>query len=796
MNLFAFLIALLFAIGIVLSGIFFGTRWLYYCRVPLLLLSILVLLPVAAISFARSLALGVYDLSAWDGVLVALLLALAIRAAFSTTLATVEQGPRRFNARPASSTKHFFLIVLSTTGAVYLLNLVAILTATDRKDWWPVLAGYLLTAALLTCVNAVFFKLDLPSAAGGWEETELGQRQSALAWVDRISKALVKLVQFLAGKVLFGFNPSATPSQLRKRFLRGFLSRNKDGRYDLAPEHAAATAWFGLWLVIYLFSFFLGRGWSPALGYVLILLCLLTWLGAGLAFYLDRYKIPVLAPVLGWSLLMGNCQYSDHAYRVAHQTKPATTSVTQASATPNDQQLSAITALANIPADSPAAVLGRAPDHPFVLVCAAGGGIRAAAWTTRVLTGLETLIGGDDGKRFCSSIRLMSGVSGGSVGLMFYVEGRYGAGAKRDAKQAAELINRTSVQSSLASAIRGLAYQDLWRVMLPFLVSWDRFDDRAYSLEEAWLDHARKHIGQGLPEASLNAWRQLVVAGSLPAIIFSATVVETGERFTFSTAPCVDPSAGERDFFATYPSRDVAISTAARLSATFPFISPTAQPLLGGSIPNADVAQTRSENTEKLEPFHLVDGGYYDNSGLGALSRWLDDGLKTLAALAKNSIPRRILVIQIVPAKAAPANQANSQNDYQQGPLFQFLSPVKTVWSVRETANGTATDRDFAFVAKRWELENLGSQVDWFQPAEPAKAQGNSPAARTIPGVQIVKVIFPYPADDSDSNDDPLSWHLSDGQAEQIDRYWNRLKDGPEVKLVQRFFADPLPGAP
>src|SRR5439155_14785155 len=53
----------------------------------------------------------------------------------------------------------------------------------------------------------------------------------------------------------------------------------------------------------------------------------------------------------------------------------------------------------------------------LVIVCASGGGAPAAAWTAKVLTGLQQ----EMGPEFIRSIRLISSVSGGALGSLYYV---------------------------------------------------------------------------------------------------------------------------------------------------------------------------------------------------------------------------------------------------------------------------------------------------------------------------------------------------------------------------------------
>ncbi len=63
----------------------------------------------------------------------------------------------------------------------------------------------------------------------------------------------------------------------------------------------------------------------------------------------------------------------------------------------------------------------------MLVVTAAGGGIQAAAWTTEVLAQLQAECDKTVPDQFANSISLVSGVSGGSVGLMFYLGTRFQA---------------------------------------------------------------------------------------------------------------------------------------------------------------------------------------------------------------------------------------------------------------------------------------------------------------------------------------------------------------------------------
>jgi hypothetical protein len=127
------------------------------------------------------------------------------------------------------------------------------------------------------------------------------------------------------------------------------------------------------------------------------------WLLSGLAFFLDSFRIPVLAFVGLWLFVAAQSPKSDHYFNVS---KPP-------------PSYSGAKSAEYILAERPGA-----RECPIIVVSANGGGIQSAAWTARVLSGLAEQFerqGQGNLDRFLHSIRLISGVSGGSVGTMFFV---------------------------------------------------------------------------------------------------------------------------------------------------------------------------------------------------------------------------------------------------------------------------------------------------------------------------------------------------------------------------------------
>ena len=80
--------------------------------------------------------------------------------------------------------------------------------------------------------------------------------------------------------------------------------------------------------------------------------------------------------------------------------------------------------------------------------------------------------------------------------------------------------------------------------------------------------------------------------------------------------------------------------------------------------------------TPRLSPsdpmrLHVVDGGYYENTGIGALVAWLNEALTELQGQDR---PKQILVITI---GAFPPN-TNPKYAGRRGAIFQFEAPFLT----------------------------------------------------------------------------------------------------------------------
>jgi hypothetical protein len=445
-----------------------------------------------------------------------------------------------------------------------------------------------------------------------------------------------------------------------------------------------------------------------AMFYLLYLLTLLTLVFSGVAFVFDRVRLPVLTTTIAFSFLVG-IKSTDHHFDVQN------TSV--------HEPVSAADAVH-------AWEKGRGhddPRKPIVVVATAGGGIRAASWTSQVLTGLAEgckTSGGEN--NFSSSLLLVSSVSGGSVGNM-YVVGSYDSGGNLH-EDLMKVIRDDAARTSLSAVGWGILYPDFVRTV-PLVGSFlaahgfGEDIDRGWALETQWLDHWDGRLWKTPP--TISEWSKDVASGKRPAVIFNATAAESGQRFVIASTSIRQHDQSTIQFATAFPQYDVGVSTAARLSATFPWVSPMA----------------RAADGKVTFGVHVADGGYYDNSGILSASQWL---LEAAGAIKRH--PVLFIVIDSTPATPAEGKSWSWQR--------QAIGPVEALLSVRDSSQQARADFEMDLA-----LEQLKQTMD------------------------IEDFHFLYPA----GRLTPLSWHLTPEQQSKIGEAWSDPDESLRTQLRGAF---------
>jgi hypothetical protein len=744
--------ALIF-IGLVILITSNSAQWIFLARVQWVALLGLTILPLLAHTSGRELLIGAYDLNnRRAGFQVGLLLILVGTSIVDTAYIAQKYGQERLR----ETLGHLFVPSLGWILLVSVMiaaNAWAAFVATDPKIRGQMVCG--VTSGLLVGVGAWLF-LDFFVA------------REILFLLDRaiIGSPLIHACADLAKSPV-----SQLAAILPPWISRGYF-RLDENAFVIEPGHIRAAVCF---LATTLFYLWLRTKRLAPLCYFLLLTTVTVWGLSGLSFFFDAFRIPLFVPVVLWLSVAALHLKADHFYRI-HKVSDEKDVYVE----PTD----------------PGSILARTNenDDRIILVAAGGGGIQASAWTARVLTGLEEICGEKRPGRFIRSLKLLSGVSGGSVGIMYFVtacklEGflsrkRSGNGrSSRILQVVADVVKR----SSLSETIRGLAYTDFIRAVTPFFLS-DVYRDRAEGLERAWVSNAKElnsSYSEILKRATLRGWQKDVAQGELPAVIFNATIIETGERLAFSTtasSACLAKDglttcAAFQDFSSIYEGADIAITTAVRLSSAFPFISPPARPLPATSLFDGKPLATKQRKTGGGENgfmnMHLADGGYYDNSGVAALVQWLHNGLSDLADRDPRRLPKQILVIRI---NAFPAAEQGYVKEHR-GTFFQFWAPLLTMNTFRGAAHACSADRELQLLRDRWSGEVLARQ----------KGQHRD-------GITIETVDFTFsPSASCKKKRPPLSWHLRMEEQAEIDNAWNGIRNSEEVQKVSGYLGL-LPG--
>lgn len=758
-------------------------HYVFLCRVPLIMGVGLFFVPILAATSMSEVLRGVFTLEGfWDLSLVFGLILFSTWSVWLHFRVIYIFGLHRYKLKdfPTLPGYKFYWLVSPLIGCLLaapgLLMVFANSESELGKTLWSLLGGFMWAAI------AIEIPFVIRASMGGklipWDWLVKGGVDEAGSKDGQEGKDVKTGDEPPAGRVN---QESANPTPVLMKSLRlpprllGFLG---DGYVDnqkstLLPGHLVLAGTFGMFLFYFvIFGLVLFRPGATLetqmqpLFYLLILLNIAGYSLSALTFFLDMYRVPLVALVIVLPALVYQFASVDHYFRVEPRER---------------DWVSVAEAIAERARQIPAT---NSRKKTAVVVAASGGGIQAAAWTTQVLSGLADHYGDP----FVRSVLLISAVSGGSVGTMHYLHavGRTAdelAGETRDQATRDEIAAahrgravEAASKSGLESTGWGVLFPDLARLSLVWFIV-PQYVDRGWALERAWdkalaaheaqpeqtwtqkLLHWVKRINVDSPPApTFGDWERQIRRGMLPIPIFNATIVETGERLLLSpvkVAAAPDGSANKgRDFHSLYPDADVSVVTAARLSATFPYITPVAR---AGELPVKE--GDRKASPAGMPQYHIADGGYYDNYGMMTLVEWLDRYvLGRWAALGIDTV----LVVQIQLAESAePGAEVSS------GWESAFLGPLMTLFNVRQSTQRSRNDLELNLLKRAWEVPRKGE-----------KATGES-----APRIESATFRF--------SGRPVLSWKLTNKEKQAIADYWRTpvSAGGPDFQTVERFFA-------
>jgi hypothetical protein len=256
-------------------------------------------------------------------------------------------------------------------------------------------------------------------------------------------------------------------------------------------------------------------------------------------------------------------------------------------------------------------LIRRSKEFPVYFVLSDGGASRSGYWVASVLGKLEDTSQHDFSKHlFC-----LSGASGGSVGNAAFFTLLKNAADRPDKNlpnnqlfyEAGKEYLRSDFLTYTLSRMLG---HDFFVAMLPFNTGGDRAKALTDALEQAPKDSVLLKNQLQVPFSELAVYKNRVNT-KLPILCVNTTRMQDGAPSVISTI-AIDPLTFNNrvDVLARLGNgRDMKLSTAVVLGASFPYVSPA------GRIDGLRFLN----NGPKEFPFYFVDGGYVDNSGAGVV---------------------------------------------------------------------------------------------------------------------------------------------------------------------------------
>src|SRR5215207_3923241 len=315
-----------------LNRILSFATYVYLLRFPLLTAAAAVGIALAAFfTDARLLLGGLFDVSERYGVfLVSLTAFLAAWTVMLTWRLVLLYGQRRFDAefRPVNPNVRWRHLALS--GLLALPIVVGVIVKSPGRDGWEIGGAVLgllcaLGAFWAAALSRKFFtrpqhtRRPDDEADAPLEETSPDMfipTRGALTrpFIDRASR----------------YNPAGRAADIVIRLLswipeqvgRGYFMY-RDGKVAaILPGHVLATTMLSISFIFYVavgvakYARLGSEPYLPTLCYVLLLLMVLCWVLSGLGFFLDRWRVPVLIPLLLWLTFTSLWPTADHFYCV------------------------------------------------------------------------------------------------------------------------------------------------------------------------------------------------------------------------------------------------------------------------------------------------------------------------------------------------------------------------------------------------------------------------------------------------------------------------------------------------
>ncbi len=234
----------------------------------------------------------------------------------------------------------------------------------------------------------------------------------------------------------------------------------------------------------------------------------------------------------------------------------------------------------------------------MVIVCTSGGGLKMAVWTNLILSYADSLT---DGKLLAHT-QLITGASGGMLGAA-YVRENYLRHQQRNFNLYAKENSKKLAKDLLNPIFFYFAMHDWFFRLERFRYNNHLYYvDRAYALEQTLM----QNIGP-IFNKPIKAYSDYESKAMIPMMFITPSIENVGSRMIISSTPVSYMVKSSRNAnirniefthnYKEFGAEDLRFSTAIRMNATFPYVSP-------------DVALPGKPT------LYLIDAGLNDNYGI------------------------------------------------------------------------------------------------------------------------------------------------------------------------------------
>lgn len=334
----------------------------------------------------------------------------------------------------------------------------------------------------------------------------------------------------------------------------------RDNHYAMIPAGASVLLLFTLYLMFtgILNTWF--RGWSTL--FTVLILLFFNW-------------------VVQFDII-GN---KTHAYGLDYNRPPVEYTLKTINTLAQDQQqitidsLNTITMLNHWYAKNSSP---RSPRPKLTIISCSGGGLRASLWTFYTMRYLDSL----SGNRLMEETALICGSSGGMLGAAYYRE-LFLRDKKNSTSERYNPACVTGISSDLLNPVAfSVAVNDWFLPLRSFEYNNEHYSmNRAYSFEEALL----RNTGNIL-EKPISEYREPELNAEIPMMILAPTIVNDGRKMLISSMGVSYLTSGKDELsgdfnyttdavefnrlFAGRHPEQLRFTSALRMSATFPYITP------------------------------------------------------------------------------------------------------------------------------------------------------------------------------------------------------------------------------